>query len=212
MDINDTSEDWDAANIFPGAANRENPFTVPQDYFENSADRIRSLIKLEQFQTANAPNGMTVPEAYFETLTERLETSVLADSWKATASEHSFATPVGYFEQSESRIMAAIAAEQSPVVKAPVRSLVPRFMRYTAAACVLVVAGLFIFNKMGSTNAEPKLSGVSDDEIVSYLQASSDAGDAPMIIDNLVQSNVNLPSDKGLKDEDIERYLGATSL
>lgn len=209
MEINETSEDWDATKSFPGATNRETPFSVPEAYFDNLPDQIMSRIMLDEMGFKEQNSGFNVPAAYFDDLSVRIESAVTAETWKDLKTENAFSVPGDYFEKSAKRISQAVAV---PLKDGKVRSMYLNLFKYASAACVLIVTAFFFYSNHHNANLDEKFSELPGDDIVNYLQISTDAGDAPVIMDNISQVTIDIKSDNGVSDKDIRNYLEATSL
>ncbi|HXU28796.1 MAG TPA: hypothetical protein VN698_16320 [Bacteroidia bacterium] len=116
---------------------KQNPFTVPADYFELKEDLLQYPLLTEN-KTAN----FTVPDAYFDTLPERIINSISLEEEKETypllyshKKENIFTTSENYFESFE------VAIENTSKV-------VPLYKRinlsYKVAAAITLIVGLSI--------------------------------------------------------------------
>jgi hypothetical protein len=118
-----------------------NPFTVPQNYFEELSGNIQSRIAVDEllagkpegfevptnyFETLSdqiqsritldellngEPEGLTVPENYFEELSGNIQSRITIDELAGTEAE-SFEVPEGYFDELSSNIQSRIAIEE----------------------------------------------------------------------------------------------------
>jgi hypothetical protein len=101
-----------------------------------------------------------------------------------------YSVPEGYFEALPGRIISGVQA--APVNNTPVVPLRPRrnIWKWAAAACLAVIVGgsaLFFMQRSNNspTSVESQLAGISDQEIVDYLQTHSDAFDSEDIFSNV---------------------------
>jgi hypothetical protein len=95
--------------------NPNNPFTVPEGYFDESEQQIVSFIKLDALKTGAPSQGFTVPENYFEELSDNIHSRINIE--EALDKEITgFEVPEGYFEdlsqQIQSRIMVGEALNE----------------------------------------------------------------------------------------------------
>lgn len=91
--------------------NENNPFTVPEGYFNELEQQIMSRVKLEEFVGAAPAQGFTVPENYFEDLGSNLTARIKVE--EALDKEAAGLTvPEGYFDELASNIQARISVEE----------------------------------------------------------------------------------------------------
>jgi hypothetical protein len=85
--------------------NPNNPFTVPEGYFDGLNEMILSKIKLEELK--NNSTGFTVPENYFDELSANIQSRINLE--EALDKETSpFGVPDGYFDELSANIQARI--------------------------------------------------------------------------------------------------------
>lgn len=176
---------------------KKNPFSVPTDYFE----------QLEKKTIFRAQNQ--VPEGYFENLTERIQAGVFLEKLKSEVSTDGLTVPNGYFDRLEKQILAKTVSSESDAKIRPIKRKVA-WIRYAAAACLLLVAGLVLRNNM-ETQQHMDLDSIPDQELISYLSLYGGTGDLLLFSDAMVdwdsKDSEYIPE---LSDEDIEWYLENT--
>jgi len=91
--------------------NPNNPFTVPEGYFDSLEEQILSKIKLEELKKNIPETGFATPENYFEELTGNIQARIAVEEIldKETAG---FTVPENYFEELTSNIQARITIEE----------------------------------------------------------------------------------------------------
>lgn len=203
MDLNSRNGEWEDEAPTLSGIERTTPFSVPSNYFEELGDQLQARISIERAEAGET--GFGVPGGYFEELGERIISSVKAEEFKQEAGEHGFIAPAGYFESLHENILKKAAGADK---KVKVRRMWPSWIRYAAAACVAVVVGTGFFFMRSNNSIDTRLSKIPEDEIVNYLQTSSDSGDFPVIVESLSNQNVSLESD--LSDKEIKEYLEST--
>ncbi len=209
MELNKNNGNWEKDAPALAAVERANPFTVPLNYFEDMQDQLQSRIAIAESSRTSKNTSFTVPEGYFDTLGDRIMSTVKAESFKEEMSESGFSVPDNYFVNLEESIIKKADALNAAPSKT-VRRLVPVWMKYAAAACIAIVTGSVIFFSQQNNTLESKLSKIPENDIVTYLQAYSDTGDFPVIVENLEKNAVAIEIGSSLSDQEIEQYLEST--
>src|SRR5258708_17489083 len=76
--------------------NPNNPFTVPEGYFDELEQQILSSVKLDELKNHAPEQGFTVPENYFEELSNNINARINIE--EALDKENTGLTvPEGYF-------------------------------------------------------------------------------------------------------------------
>jgi hypothetical protein len=91
--------------------NPNNPFTVPDGYFEELHQHIVSGIKLGELKNAMPANGFTLPENYFEDLGNHIKSRIAVEEILNT-DNNAFTVPEKYFEDLGNNIQSRIAVEE----------------------------------------------------------------------------------------------------
>jgi hypothetical protein len=186
-------------------AGRQDPFTVPVDYFENLPVQVIQRIRVEELAGQDG-SSFPVPIGYFEELPGRIQSAVFAAELQEEVGTTGFNVPSGYFDTLADRIIAEVAPAK-PAVK--VRRL-NSWISYAAAACITVaVASALVFNQSRNLAPEDHLANVPDQEIVNYLEEHSDSADGYFIKEN-IDDATGLSVHDNLSQQEIERYLENT--
>jgi hypothetical protein len=222
----------DASGKLPDAL-RENPYTVPNGYFENLHHLI--LPKCRHIEDASAT--FAVPSGYFEELEDGIMAKLAEQKLKTLVGEAGFSVPEGYFGRLEEQSLAEgkirenivdpgfviperyfdtlqnrIADRTFQEVPTPTRKISrPRWVAYAAAACIALVmgvAGIFRLVDNGSETTSP-LASVSDQEILNYLELYGTANDMIYISEHLDDFDERSIGE-GVSDVDLEAYLNHT--
>lgn len=118
---------------------KENPFQVPEDYFESNFIKINSKINSDT-------EPFNVPEDYFESNKIKLIEKIY--SKKNTSS---FGVPENYFEHNQEKLVRSLGSKTAlPITK----KRIIRFIQYSSAvaAAVAVVWGIQVFFQSENTN------------------------------------------------------------
>lgn len=86
-----------------------NPFTVPEGYFDELEKNIISAVNLEELKTGK---GFTVPENYFDELSGNIQSRINIEAY-VNNPEHGHAVPEGYFDELEQQVNARILIEET---------------------------------------------------------------------------------------------------
>ncbi|GAA0527051.1 hypothetical protein [Chitinophaga japonensis] len=179
------------------------PYRAPEGYFDALPEQV-----LQRVRTTDAGTGA---------VQEELE--ALSPLLGSIPRQQPLSVPQGYFEGLPGRILQGIASQEAPAKVVPIRSR-RRYLAWVAAACFIGFLGLgalFLLRQQSTTTGtrslEMQLAGISDQEIIDYLQAHSDAFDNEAIIsgvsnavatDELPRISTNL---NDLPPDAIENYL-----
>lgn len=83
----------------------ENPFTVPANYFEESASYLLSITKLEPILSKASENPFGVPSGYFDELHEQVINRVKLAQVLPNDQADGFSVPENYFDNSAEQIV-----------------------------------------------------------------------------------------------------------
>ncbi|WP_423147301.1 hypothetical protein [Rubrolithibacter danxiaensis] len=72
MDLENTHEDWEKDIPKHLGVGKENPFTVPENYFKTLTESIEASLAAERLKEIAGNDGFTVPENYFDLLNEKI--------------------------------------------------------------------------------------------------------------------------------------------
>ncbi|MEO8794531.1 MAG: hypothetical protein ABI390_03635 [Daejeonella sp.] len=190
------------------AIGKSNPFCVPENYFKTSSERINDSILLEKLRFVDT-DEFQIPENYFENLSARINSSISVDALKLNNDRDGFSVPENYFAQLNSKINSRISAEVVSE-KSKIRTLIPNWTKYAAAACITLVVASVGFYNMKQNPLDKQLGQIPDQVIINYLETHSDVGDTPAILENLGQ-NVNLADmNTEISQEDLQYYIDST--
>lgn len=122
---------------------KENPFSVPDDYFETNLIKIR-----EKLSCLQNPNAFTVPEDYFESNALRIKEKVLGSS-------PPFDVPKNYFEDNSLKLSKTIIQLSQTNTEASTNSNQSRkrriiyfnVMKYAVAAASItgIIWGIYLY-------------------------------------------------------------------
>lgn len=185
---------------------KNNPFSVPEGYFDESGNRIANAVFLDKLKSRVTSDGFTTPGQYFSELTEEITAAIATEKLKALAPMVEYAVPTGYFDQLQSNITAKTSAKQQASVLTLWHS---SLMKYASAACFIILSTTgFYFYQQHSPSlktayndlaTEQMLYDIDEDVIIDHIrdnnlqQAKAPATDIALenyILSNYSQSDI----------------------
>jgi len=92
--------------------NPNNPFAVPDGYFDELEQQITSYIKLNELKSNSPSNGFAVPENYFDELSDNINARIAIE--EATDKEATgFTVPEGYFDELSQNIQSRVTVGEA---------------------------------------------------------------------------------------------------
>ena len=92
--------------------NPNNPFTVPNGYFDELEQQIVSYIKLDELKSGSPSNGFAVPENYFDELSNNINARIAIEE-AADKEATGFTVPKGYFDELSQNIQSRITVGEA---------------------------------------------------------------------------------------------------
>lgn len=213
--MSENTEHTDWLNDYPVLSNqsKENPFRVPDLYFEDQQDRLHSAVFAENLKLKMPSSGFGVPENYFENLQDQILSVIKLEEMRVqqepvvksnaffeeqqniiaarikinefAENGDGFTVPENYFEGLTDRINQKTGIKTvQPTAK--VRNLFTRAAwKYATAACiaVAVTTGIFVKKYQSAHNVQTQLSNLSDADIENYLDIHADSYDNHIILE-----------------------------
>jgi len=92
--------------------NPNNPFTVPDGYFDELEQQIVSYIKLDELKTGSPSNGFAVPENYFDELSNNISSRIAIEE-AADKEATGFTVPEGYFDELSQNLQSRVSVGEA---------------------------------------------------------------------------------------------------
>jgi hypothetical protein len=157
---------------------KENPFTIPTNYFDDLYEQTIAQKNLMDLDFKN--KDFNVADNYFENSKNQILSKIILDDvLDNTSIKEDFKVPTNYFNTLSNSILENTTKKP----QAAIRKM--HFFRYAAAVLILISSSLIIFNYQNQNSVNHKLSTIPEEEIVDYLRLHSDAGDVSLIIENI---------------------------
>lgn len=176
--MSDNIENKDWLNDFPAlkALNRENPFLVPDHFFEEQQEHIHAAIYADNLKQKNTTAGFTVPDGYFNKVQEQILSVIKLEEMRAlnpialksdaffeeqqsiiaarikineyAALGNGFTVPDNYFNNLTEQINKKTGIKEVVQPTGKLRSLFTRAAwKYATAACIVVAVATGVFVK-----------------------------------------------------------------
>lgn len=192
------NNEWKEEAPYLAGLKKENPFSVPENYFDALSETIVNSVYVSGLKEGIAVPGFTVPDQYFSSLHDRIaaETSLL----NGLPSSEGFSVPDQYFQQLQSKILDRVAVEKQtpaaieeeiavvktvPAVKAKskiVRLWHSGLLKYASAACFVLATtfGLYLNQQHQITSSaaandianEQMLYDISEQDVIDHVQGT----------------------------------------
>jgi len=171
---------------------KSNPFTVPNQYFEELGERINQSVFISNLEkTENA--GFNVPSNYFETLESQIQARVTLEQFKDET--QGFAVPSGYFENLQQNIIAKTT--ETKVVKTVKLWHQPLF-KYAVAACLVIASTTGWFANVHFQNKQLRKTELAKEQILYDIDES--------VILEYLQESQNVKT-ANVTDGEMESYI-----
>lgn len=182
MGLNNENNDWKKEAPLLAGLPANNPFSVPDGYFEGLGNQISNAIYLEGLKTEVKKTGFDIPENYFGELTEKINAAVFIEKLKSGSTNDGFEVPANYFDQLHSNILSkTLEAQPQKLSQTTVfRLWHSKLLKYASAACFVIVAGIgtLYFNQQDTTQynttemiTEQMLFDIEEEMIIEHIEA-----------------------------------------
>ncbi|MCL7989120.1 hypothetical protein M8998_14320 [Sphingobacterium sp. lm-10] len=191
-------------------------------YFEDLTAQIKLRISLDEILSDNEEAGFDVPADYFDESQEEIFSAVKLNTLLAKSPEDGFTVENNYFDSLSTRITQRIAtvSENEEKTAKPERVIsIQRWMKYSAAACLLFVLSIGAYFGLNSEQAvtpvaqqamaEPSLDAISDDELIGYLALNNDHDHLDYFVEYIYDNDENAEEKvcSKLDEQDLEAYI-----
>jgi len=108
MTIDIENKEWPEDGKLPDLVGKDNPFAVPEGYFEGLDECVMAAVRMEELKS-DTPE-FTVPDGYFEQLTGNIQARIAVEQ-AINKQDAGFTVPAAYFENLSDNIQSRIAVE-----------------------------------------------------------------------------------------------------
>lgn len=160
---------------------KNNPFSVPEEYFGESRSRVANAIFLDKLKSRVTSDGFTTPDPYFAELTGEISAVIATENLKTLATTAGYAVPKGYFEELQINIIAKTSAKRKPSVLKLWHSSI---MKYASAACFIILSTTgFYFYQQHSPSLKIAYNDMATEQMLYDI-------DEDVIIDHIRDNNL----------------------
>lgn len=188
------NNEWKAEAPYLAGLKKENPFSVPEQYFDALPETIINSVYLSDLKEEMPVPGFSVPDQYFSSLQDRILAETGGGILNSLPSSEGFSVPDQYFQKLQSKILDRVAVEkQTPsaaeeeVLPVKAESKIVRLWRsgllkYASAACFVLATtfGLYLNQQHQITAAasandlanEQMLYDISEQDVIDHVQGT----------------------------------------
>jgi hypothetical protein len=202
------NNEWKTEAPYLASLPAENPFIVPEHYFNSLSDTINAAVYTEKLKEGIPASGFTVPEDYFSSLKARIVTETGLGILQHLPEKDGNSIPDGYFEQLQAKILARTTAETSADLKvvAPIqeKSKIVRLwhsdlLKYASAACFILVTAFGLYLNQQNFTQESTVSDIANEQMLYDI-------DEQDIIDHIDRNTPEIQR-AAVKNEELETYI-----
>jgi len=210
MITDDENNEWKAEAPYLASLPKENPFSVPEQYFKALPGYISNTVFADRLKQEIPVTGFFVPETYFSELHDQLLGLTSEDMLKELPKKDGFQTPDLYFQQLQAKILARTVEESLPAETIPaavnarpsriVRLWHSDLLKYASAACFVMVTafGLYL-NQQNYQPAAVQAADMANEQLLYDM-------DEQEIIDHIESKTPEMPKIK-VTDAELETYI-----
>jgi len=210
------NNEWKAEAPYLASLQKENPFRVPEQYFDALPESIANSVYLNELKEEIDVTGFTVPDEYFSSLHSRILAETSESVLNSLPVSDGYNVPDQYFQTLQSKILAKTTALELEVTKLelaettikaqPVKSTskIVRLwhsglLKYASAACFILVSTFGLYLNQHSFTKESAAIDIANEQML-YDISEQD------IIDH-VQGNTSDEPKSSIPDTDMENYI-----
>lgn len=222
------NNEWKQEAPYLASLEKENPFSVPQEYLDNLPELIHGAIYADKLKETIPMSGFIVPDQYFNILQDSIFAEATGNGLQALPKADGFHTPDLYFQKLQANILAKTVAsdfsakaieqnqpvqlaEAGPLAKTIVNNVPakrePKLIRlwhndlikYASAACFILVTAFGLYLNQQNFNTESRSSDLVSEQVI-YDMNEQD------IIDHIEGNNVDVSNDN-TANADLETYI-----
>ncbi|QNK62094.1 hypothetical protein H7F33_16295 [Pedobacter sp. PAMC26386] len=193
--------EWKQEAPYLASLKKENPFSVPDQYFDTLPGLIHDTIYVHELKKAIPMSGFIVPDQYFDILQGSILAETSADKLQNLPKSEGFLTPDLYFQKLQSSILAKTTKAELPVKHEPklIRLWHNDLIKYASVACFILVTAFGLYLNQQNFNTETRAADLANEQML-YDMNEQD------IIDHIEGNNVDIQKDN-TASADLETYI-----
>lgn len=204
------NNEWKLEAPYLASLEKENPFSVPQEYLDNLPELIHGAIYADKLKENIPMSGFIVPDQYFNILQDSIFGEATGNGLQAFPKADGFHTPDLYFQKLQANILAKTVTSDfsaktivnnTPARREPklIRLWHNDLVKYASAACFILVTAFGLYLNQQNFNTESRSSDLTSEQVI-YDMNEQD------IIDHIEGNNVDVSNDN-TANADLETYI-----
>lgn len=195
------NNEWKAEVPYLAGLQKENPFRVPEHYFNELSGTISNTVYAEKLKESIPVSGFTVPEGYFRSMSAAIAAETTEDILQKLPRADGYTAPDLYFQKLTSSILAKTIAEEVP---ARTESKIIRLwhsdlLKYASAACFILVTAFGLYLNQQSFTKEPTVAEIANEQMLYDI-------DEQDIIDHIEQNTPEAQKSTATHEQ-LETYI-----
>ncbi len=181
-------KDWEKEFSFLATMPKNNPFSLPENYFENSKEEMLSQSIILNYHKKTT-EGFVVPEKFFTNEFDAILRKV--NQIENPEKIGGFSIPEGYFNDLSNVINSRIETEDSPKKKI-LKIWTSDFLKYATAACfILITATALYFNNKDYEFINTQESAYFSDNDLYYIDEQTIIDHVDFLNESNISQNVS---------------------
>lgn len=194
-------------------------FTIPDQYFDDFPNQVIQEVKIEEY-LSSLPHSIpySVSADYFNTILPSVLDQIKEEEFLNTIPRKMpYHIPVGYFEQSAKEIVQTANIEKPEMIRFTFHRKRIATLSIAASLVLFLSIGFKLLNAPTIPSFEKELSGISDNEIISYINlhqtefendlTSLDPIDESKIDMRALETDIYDTELNKISDEEISSYI-----
>jgi hypothetical protein len=207
--------EWKLEAPYLASLKKENPFSVPEQYFDTLPELIHNVVYVNELKEAIPVSGFIVPDQYFEVLQSCILAENQEEGLQNLPRSEGFHTPNLYFQKLQASILAKTTGTDLLAIDYPAQLTEPDsavkhqpklirlwhndLIKYASAACFILVTAFGLYLNQQNFNTENKATDMASEQMLYDINEQD-------IIDHIEGNNVDVQNDNTAK-ADLETYI-----
>ena len=202
------NDEWKIEAPYLASLPVQNPFGVPELYFNSLTNTINNAVYTEKLKDAVPLSGFSVPDQYFSALKARIVIETGIGILQSLPEKDGNTIPDGYFQKLQANILARTieesAAETIAVAPVKEKSNIIRLwhsdlLKYASAACFILVTAFGLYLNQQNFKQESALTEMANEQLLYDI-------DEQDIIEH-IDTNTPEIQKAAVKNEELETYI-----
>jgi len=208
------NNEWKTEAPYLASLPVQNPFGVPEHYFNALPETINAAVFTEKLKEAIPVSGFSVPDQYFSILKAKIVIETGIGILQSLPQQDGNTIPDGYFQKLQANILARTIAEDNLEVVAEaannmevpvqhkgkiVRLWHSDLLKYASAACFILVTAFGLYLNQQNFKQESNVADIANEQLLYDI-------DEQDIIDH-IDSNTPEIEKAAVNNQELETYI-----